>query len=132
VEIQRIDESQGEPPADLAEHFQGVVRMQHVAPPVPDAPAVFSVHFEAGGRTRPHRHLAGQVLTITSGHGVVGVESGRRLVEAGDVVVASPGEWHWHGATPFAPMSHLVVQMGGPDSVDWDVEERDWGGDCEG
>jgi len=67
-----------------------------------------------------------QILVITSGRGVVGDRSGRRTVEVGDVVVAQPGEWHWHGAAPDSPMTHVTVQMAGPDSIDWDVEQ----GDC--
>jgi quercetin dioxygenase-like cupin family protein len=85
-----------------------------------------------GRGTRPHVHATGQVLHIVSGRGVVGDVDGRRLVEAGDVVVAQPGEWHWHGATPFSAMTHVTVQFGGPGSTDWDVDERDWGEDCPG
>jgi quercetin dioxygenase-like cupin family protein len=40
-----------------------------------------------------------------------------------------PEEWHWHGATPDSPMTHVTVQLTGPDSVNWDVEERDWARD---
>ena len=25
-------------------------------------------------------------------------------------------------------MTHLTVQMAGPDSIDWDVDEGDWAG----
>lgn len=132
MEFERIDTTAGEAPADLADHFQGEVRIQGLPSPFPDGPDVFAVHFQPGGRTRPHVHPFGQVLHIVSGHGVVGATSGRRLVEAGDVVVAMPGEWHWHGATPFSAMTHVTVQPSGPGSIDWDVEERDWSDDCEG
>jgi quercetin dioxygenase-like cupin family protein len=43
------------------------------------------------------------MLLITSGRGVVGDRAGRRTVEVGDVVVARPGEWHWHGPPPTHP-----------------------------
>ena len=42
------------------------------------------------------------------------------------MVVAGPGEWHWHGAAPDSPMTHVTVQMAGADSIDWDVDEADW------
>ncbi|HEX2272744.1 MAG TPA: cupin domain-containing protein [Acidimicrobiales bacterium] len=132
MEFARIDDTTGELPAELVPHFQGEARIQQLPSPFPDGPLVFAVHFQAGGRTRPHVHATGQVLHIVSGQGVVGDVDGRRLVEAGDVVVAEPGEWHWHGATPFSPMTHVTVQFGGPGSTDWDVEERDWDDDCPG
>ncbi len=130
MELERIDDSKAEMPADLSTHFQGEARIQPLSTPFPDGPAVFAVHFRPGGRTRPHVHPTGQVLYIAKGVGVVGTMSGRRLVEAGDVVVSMPGEWHWHGATPDSPMTHLTVQQTGPGSIDWDVDERDWGSDC--
>ena len=36
-----------------------------------DRPAVSAVHFDAGGRTRPHVHRSGQVLQVTAGEGIV-------------------------------------------------------------
>jgi quercetin dioxygenase-like cupin family protein len=132
MEFARIDHAAGELPAELVPHFQGEARIQQLPSPFADGPLVFAVHFQPGGRTRPHVHATGQVLHIVSGRGVVGDVDGRRLVEAGDVVVAQPGEWHWHGATPFSAMTHVTVQFGGPGSTDWDVDERDWGEDCPG
>ncbi len=52
--------------------------------------------------------------------------AGRREVEAGDVVRVVPGEWHWHGGTPTSAMTHVTVQMAGPEETDWDVDEGDW------
>ena len=127
MEYEHIDASVGEPPAEWPEHFEGRARIQPFPNPFPDAgAAVFAVHFDAGGRSRPHIHRHGQMLLITSGRGVVGDRAGRRTVAVGDVVVAQPGEWHWHGAAPDSPMTHLTVQMAGPDSIDWDVDEGDW------
>lgn len=127
MDYQRIDDRVGDPPAEWPEHFEGRAKIQPFPNPFPeDGAAVFAVHFEAGGRSRPHTHRHGQMLVITSGRGVVGDRSGRRTVEAGDVVVAGAGEWHWHGAAPDCPMTHLTVQMAGPDSINWDVDEGDW------
>lgn len=91
-----------------------------------DDPSVFAVHFEPGGRTKPHMHGRGQLLHIAAGEGIIGTVDGRRHVTAGDVVSVMPNEWHWHGATPTTPMTHVTVQPSGPGSVDWNVDERDW------
>ncbi len=127
MELDRIDPSQGELPPALLPHFEGTARLQPLRSPFPDGPTVFAVHFEAGGRTRPHVHRSGQILHITGGEGVVADRSGRRVVRPGDVVTVMPGEWHWHGAGERSAMTHLTVQMPGPDETDWDVEELDWG-----
>ncbi len=128
MEFDHVDASMGEPPGEHPRHFQGDARLQSLPNPFPDRTSVFAVHFEAGGRTRPHAHRSGQMLVITEGHGLVGDASGRRLVGPGDVVVAGPGEWHWHGATPTSPMTHVTVQLAS-DTTDWGVEERDWADD---
>ena len=125
-----VDDTKGEPPEELPDQFQGEARIERFHIPFPaDGPTVFAVHFRAGGRTKPHVHGNGQVLHIAAGRGLVGTRSGRRVVEAGDMVVVMPGEWHWHGAAPDSPMTHVTVQVAGPDSVDWDVDEGDWADD---
>jgi quercetin dioxygenase-like cupin family protein len=127
MDYEHVDDTTGEPPAEWPEHFQGEARIQPFPNPFPeDGAAVFAVHFGAGGRSRPHTHRHGQMLVVVSGKGVVGDRTGRRTVAPGDVVVAHPGEWHWHGAAPDSPMTHVTVQMAGPDSIDWDVDEGDW------
>lgn len=127
MEIEHIDDTAGEPPAEWPEHFQGLARIQTPPNPFPESgPAVFAVHFDAGGRSRPHTHRDGQMLVVTAGRGIVGDRSGRREVGPGDVVVAGAGEWHWHGAAPGSAMTHVTVQLPGPGSIDWDVDEGDW------
>lgn len=129
MDFDRIDRARGELPEEYRPHFQGRARFQRFASPFGDRPAVFAVHFEAGGRTRPHIHRSGQVLHVTSGEGVVATRSGRRAVGPGDVVTVEPGEWHWHGGTPTSPMTHLTVQVTAPGDIDWDVDEEDWARD---
>jgi quercetin dioxygenase-like cupin family protein len=126
MDIEHIDSTQGQLPEELRPHVQGEVRIQRLPSPFEGRPAAFAVHFEAGGRTRPHVHRTGQLLHITSGEGILADRSGRRVVGPGDVVSVSPGEWHWHGATPTSAMTHLTVQMAGADETDWDVDEGDW------
>lgn len=126
MERERIDDTTGEAPAELAGCFQGQARIQPLPSPFSDGPAVFAVHFQAGGRTRPHVHTSGQLLHIIAGRGIVASETERLVVEAGDVVTTGPGEWHWHGAGPDTPMTHVTVQSSASGGIDWDVEERDW------
>ncbi|HET9724826.1 MAG TPA: cupin domain-containing protein [Actinomycetota bacterium] len=72
------------------------------------------VHFSPGARTNWHRHPGGQFLYAVAGRGRVrsGGEVGRTL-EPGDVIHVEPGEWHFHGATPDAPLVHVAVNRGG-------------------
>jgi quercetin dioxygenase-like cupin family protein len=129
MEFGHIDTTQGELPEALRRHFQGEARIQRLASPFADGPGVFAVHFEAGGRTRPHLHRSGQLLHVAAGEGIVANESERRVVRTGDVITVLPDEWHWHGATPTSPMTHLTVQMPGSEETDWEVDERDWAAD---
>ena len=116
-------------PDDYRPHFSGEARFQRFTSPFGDRPAVFAVHFEAGGRTRPHVHRSGQVLHIASGEGIVATREERRRVRPGDVITVEPGEWHWHGGTPTSGMTHLTVQVMAPGDIEWDVDEGDWASD---
>lgn len=69
-----------------------------------------SVRFEAGARTAWHRHALGQTLIVTEGCGLVQREGGAaEKICAGDVATISPGEKHWHGATPASAMTHVAL-----------------------
>ncbi len=83
-----------------------------------------AVHFGAGSRTFPHVHHGGQQLVYVDGIGVVGDESGVHLVRAGDVVSSPPNGWHWHGAVPDKPATHVTFELDG--DCDRDVDRRDW------
>jgi quercetin dioxygenase-like cupin family protein len=126
MEFEHADRTQGALPEEFKPYFQGQARFQRFTSPFGDEPAVFVVHFDAGGRTRPHVHRSGQVLYVADGEGIVATEFDRRTVRPGDVVTVNPDEWHWHGGTPTWPMSHFTVQrMTAGDAV-WDVDEKDW------
>ncbi|HZU72385.1 MAG TPA: cupin domain-containing protein [Acidimicrobiales bacterium] len=127
MEFERSDPSAGDVPEQYAPYFQGTARFQILESPFLDegGPGAMFVHFDAGGRTRPHVHHRGQILHIVSGRGVVADAHQRRIVEPGDTVTVEPEEWHWHGGLADSAMSHLVVQYPGAD-VSFDVEERDW------
>ena len=128
MEFDTIDSGKGQMPAEYQPYFQGQARVQRLASPFGDRPAVAAVHFEAGARTRPHVHRSGQVLHITAGRGIVASRSGRQVVLPGDVVTVEPDEWHWHGAAPDTGMTHLAVQVNAPGDIDWEVDEGDWAG----
>jgi quercetin dioxygenase-like cupin family protein len=68
------------------------------------------VTFEPGARTAWHTHPLGQTLIVTAGCGWAQRE-GRPVEEIrpGDVVWFSPGEKHWHGATPTTGMTHIAI-----------------------
>lgn len=72
---------------------------------------VDSVRFAPGSRTVWHRHPLGQVLVVTEGAGRVQRRGGPvETIRAGDTVRIRPGEWHWHGAAPDRPMTHLAIE----------------------
>ena len=126
MEFDHADRAEGELPDEYKSHFQGNAKIQTLSSPFGLQPAVFVVHFDAGGRTHPHLHRSGQVLFIAEGEGIVATEADRRTVRAGDVVTVQPDEWHWHGGTPTSSMSHFTVQMMTAGDVVWDVDEKDW------
>src|SRR5215212_9030743 len=80
-----------------------------------------SVTFEPGARTAWHTHPLGQTLIVTTGCGWAQRWDGPvEEIRPGDVVWFSPGEKHWHGATPTTAMTHIAIQEkldGKP--VDW-------------
>ena len=94
-----------------AEYFTGAVRID--APFAADAPARVggaTVTFESGARTAWHTHPLGQTLIVTAGLGRAQREGGPvEEMRPGDIVWFSPGEKHWHGASPTAAMTHIAI-----------------------
>ena len=106
----------------LAEWFTGTVRIDPLFQATdPARGAGNSVTFEPGARTAWHTHPLGQTLIVTFGCGWVQREGGPvEEIRPGDVIWFSPGEKHWHGATPTTAMTHIAIQEalnGKP--VDW-------------
>lgn len=93
------------------EHFTGAVHVQRVFPANAIAPYSGAyVTFEAGARSDWHSHPAGQHIIVTSGAALVGTRDGQVVrVGVGDTVWCPPGLDHWHGATPDAAVTHLVL-----------------------
>ena len=93
------------------------------APPAPHGVRALVVSFEDGARTFWHRHAGGQVLHVIEGHGRARSRDGEELeLQPGDLVVAEPGEEHWHGAAERTGMTHLAVSIG----------DTTWGGPPDG
>ncbi|GAA5646163.1 cupin domain-containing protein [Vibrio proteolyticus] len=68
------------------------------------------VTFQPGARSAWHSHPAGQHIIVTSGVALTGTRDGNVIrFSEGESVWCPPGVEHWHGATPEAAMTHLVV-----------------------
>ena len=99
----------GKGPAD---YFTGTVRIDPLfQAPDPARASGASVTFEPGARTAWHTHPLGQTLIVTAGLGWVQRWGGSvEEIRPGDVIWFSPGEKHWHGASPTTAMTHIAIQ----------------------
>jgi quercetin dioxygenase-like cupin family protein len=95
-----------------SEWFTGSVRIDPLfQAPDPALVQGASVTFEPGARTAWHTHPLGQTLIVTAGHGRAQRWGGPiEEIRPGDVVWFSPGEKHWHGASPTTAMTHIAIQ----------------------
>ena len=95
-----------------ADWFTGTVRIDPLfQAPEPAFVQGASVTFEPGARTAWHTHPLGQTLVVTSGLGWSQRDGGPiEEIRPGDVVWFSPGEKHWHGASPNVAMTHIAIQ----------------------
>ena len=95
-----------------AEYFTGTVRIDPLFEAADPARVVgASVTFEPRARTAWHTHPLGQTLVVTAGCGRAQRLGGPiEEIRPGDVVWFSPGERHWHGATPSIAMTHIAIQ----------------------
>ena len=104
------------------EYFTGTVRIDPLfQAPAPARAAGASVTFEPGARTAWHTHPLGQTLIVTAGYGRAQRWGGSiEDIRPGDVIWFSPGEKHWHGASPTTAMTHTAIQeqLDGK-TVDW-------------
>jgi quercetin dioxygenase-like cupin family protein len=94
------------------EYFTGTVRIDPlIEPSNPPGVGGASVTFEPGARTAWHTHPIGQTLIVTFGAGRVQRWGGPvEEIRPGDVIWISPGEKHWHGASPTVAMVHIAIQ----------------------
>ncbi len=98
--------------AGFSEWFTGTVRIDPLfQAPDPAFVQGACVTFEPGARTAWHTHPLGQTLIVVAGLGRVQREGGlMEEIRPGDVVWFSPGEKHWHGASPVNAMTHIAIQ----------------------
>lgn len=76
------------------------------------AVGVYRVEFADGGRTHWHSHSGPQWLFVVDGRIRVQRQGEpAQDLAAGDAVVFSPGEKHWHGAVPGAHGTHLTLNI---------------------
>ena len=77
-------------------------------------PAVnmYRVTFQPAARTAWHAHTGVQLLLVVEGRCRLQKEGDSiQEVAAGGAIRIEPGERHWHGATPDAPMTHLALNI---------------------
>jgi quercetin dioxygenase-like cupin family protein len=73
---------------------------------------MYRVAFEPAARTAWHAHTGVQLLLIIDGRCRVQKEGEPiQEVPAGGAIRIEPGERHWHGASPDAPMTHLALNI---------------------
>lgn len=109
-----------------AKNFTGSVQIDRVHPASPAAGADWRVvTFEPHARTAWHTHPKGQILLITAGAGRVQSAGGAiEEIRPGDVVLISPGEKHWHGASPTAAMTHVAINEAPTDWMEKVADEQ--------
>lgn len=97
--------------AGPAPHFSGDIQVELVAlGEVNVETEVIKVIFSPGAHTDWHMHPKGQILHVVEGVGFVQERGGLvQKVESGDTIIAEPGTWHWHGATPDGRMAHYAI-----------------------
>jgi quercetin dioxygenase-like cupin family protein len=93
--------------------FVGSATVQRLAHDEAGVPVgVYRVTFSDGARTNWHEHSGPQWLFVVEGRIRVQAEGGdSQDLEAGDAVVITPGERHWHGATPGSGGTHIAVNV---------------------
>ena len=99
-------------PADPA-NFTGDAAMARMDA-VCESPTVnaYRVTFQPGARTAWHVHSGPQVLLVVAGRCRLQKEGEPvQEVAAGGVACIGPGEKHWHGASPDAPMTHVALNI---------------------
>ena len=120
MNIKRVgSQPSGKGPEDW---FTGTVRIDPLfQPEAPARGAGATVTFEPVARTAWHTHPLGQTLIVTAGCCRAQREGGHiEEIRPGDVVCFSPGEKHWHGASPITAMTHIAIQESqNGKMVDW-------------
>ncbi|CAG4934929.1 cupin domain-containing protein [Acidithrix sp. C25] len=96
------------------ERYSGDVAIQALrVSPNPADGDILHVQYEPNCVTNWHRHPGGQFIYILSESAIIGVEGEEPAhVKKGSLVVVTPGERHWHGATVNDPAEILTFTFG--------------------
>ena len=94
--------------------FTGPVELEMLhAADSDERPDTAHVRFGDGAVTNWHSHPGGQLLYVVAGVGRVGTDTdGAVTLAPGTLVVAPPGERHWHGAADGSDCTLLCVTWG--------------------
>ncbi|MCH5213268.1 MAG: carboxymuconolactone decarboxylase family protein [Oscillospiraceae bacterium] len=108
----------------VAPRFTGVSYLKNIVSheDVFNVPSFGLVTFEPCTRTDWHSHAGGQILLVTEGTGVFGMEGqSPRLMLPGDVIFIEPNVRHFHSAADNSWFSHIAlgVNPGVPGGTQW-------------
>jgi quercetin dioxygenase-like cupin family protein len=67
------------------------------------------IHFDAGSRSKFHKHSCDQILAIVEGTVKIASDTEVLTVTEGDVGLIPAGENHWHGAPDDTSMAHIYI-----------------------
>lgn len=72
--------------------------------------SVGNVTFEAGARTKWHKHPGGQILLVIDGVGYYQEQGqSKKILRKGDVIKCPPNVPHWHGASADTAFVHVAI-----------------------
>ena len=72
--------------------------------------SIGNVTFEAGARTRWHKHPGGQILLVTDGVGYYQEQGqSKKILRKGDVIKCPANVPHWHGASADTPFVQVAI-----------------------
>lgn len=75
-----------------------------------NATSVGNVTFEAGARTKWHKHPGGQILLVIDGVGYYQEQGqSKKILRKGDVIKCPPNVPHWHGASADTAFVHVAI-----------------------
>ena len=93
------------------------MHLQRILQPGESQNFMFGIlHFDAGSRTKFHKHSGDQILLIVEGTGKVATDNEVLTVTKGDVVLIPAGESHWHGAPDDTSMAHIHLLAAGDET----------------
>ena len=108
-------------------NFTGTVYLQNLMNADSLNPtSVGNVTFEAGARTKWHKHPGGQILLVLEGVGYYQEEGqAKKILRKGDVIKCPPNIPHWHGASVDSAFEQVAITNRHLGEVVWLQEVTD-------